>query len=306
MISREDRLKMFANEIGDIYDKDLKELATELIANADDYFFTVPASSSGKYHPPFDLGCGGLVRHTRCVAFMAMSIAESHCMSTMDRDSLIVAAIAHDIKKQGNGNGNHTVFEHPIYAKNYVLEIHKKINSAVPVDVVEKIANAVHSHMGKWGHDKEFIKGNNPLPMPSNEFEFALQTADYIASRKEIVDFKFRDTEAVVAVIEQPTNVEKKPITEMSLFELENYEMPFGKHKGKTLKEIKPTGYLDWILKQTDFANKDTQEIVRAYFNKLRESVTSDGREKVKEENKTYIAETASQSLPIDADDLPF
>ena len=306
MISREDRLKMFANEIGDIYDKDLKELATELIANADDYFFTVPASSSGKYHPPFDLGCGGLVRHTRCVAFMAMSIAESHCMSTMDRDSLIVAAIAHDIKKQGNGNGNHTVFEHPIYAKNYVLEIHKKINSAVPVDVVEKIANAVHSHMGKWGHDKEFIKGNNPLPMPSNEFEFALQTADYIASRKEIVDFKFRDTEAVVAVIEQPTNVEKKPITEMSLFELENYEMPFGKHKGKTLKEIKPTGYLDWILKQTDFANKDTQEIVRAYFNKLRESVTSDGREKVKEENKTYIAETASQSLPIDEDDLPF
>ena len=297
---------MFANEIGDIYDKDLKELATELIANADDYFFTVPASSSGKYHPPFDLGCGGLVRHTRCVAFMAMSIAESHCMSTLDRDSLIVAAIAHDIKKQGNGNGNHTVFEHPIYAKNYVLEIHKKINSAVPVDVVEKIANAVHSHMGKWGHDKEFIKGNNPLPMPSNEFEFALQTADYIASRKEIVDFKFRDTEAVVAVIEQPTNVEKKPITEMSLFELENYEMPFGKHKGKTLKEIKPTGYLDWILKQTDFANKDTQEIVRAYFNKLRESVTSDGREKVKEENKTYIAETASQSLPIDEDDLPF
>ena len=105
MISREDRLKMFANEIGDICDKDLKELATELIANADDYFFTVPASSSGKYHPPFDLGCGGLVRHTRCVAFMAMSIAESHCMSTLDRDSLIVAAIAHDIKKQGNGDG---------------------------------------------------------------------------------------------------------------------------------------------------------------------------------------------------------
>ena len=237
---------------------------------------------------------------------MAMSIAESHCMSTLDRDSLIVAAIAHDIKKQGNGDGNHTVFEHPTYAKNYVLEIHKKINSAVPVDVVEKIANAVHSHMGKWGHDKEFIKGNNPLPMPSNEFEFALQTADYIASRKEIVDFKFRDTEAVVAVIEQPTNVEKKPITEMSLFELENYEMPFGKHRGKTLREVKPTGYLDWILKQTDFANKETQDIIRVYYDKLRDSVTSDTREQIKAENKAYVAENVSQSLPIDEDDLPF
>ena len=38
----------------------------------------------------------------------------------------------------------------------------------------------------------------------------------------------------------------------------------------------------------------------------LRESVTSDGREKVKEENKAYVAENASQSLPIDEDDLPF
>ena len=82
--------------------------------------------------------------------------------------------------------------------------------------------------------------------------------------------------------------------------------MPFGKHKGKTLREVKPTGYLDWMLKQTDFANKDTQEIVRAYFNKLRESVTSDGREKVKNENKAYIAEGSAGNITINDDDLPF
>ena len=41
MISREDRLKMFANEIGDIYDKDLKEMETEIIVNGDDYFLRV-------------------------------------------------------------------------------------------------------------------------------------------------------------------------------------------------------------------------------------------------------------------------
>ena len=109
-----------------------------------------------------------------------------------------------------------------------------------------------------------------------------------------------------MAVIEQPTNVEKKPITEMSLFELENYEMPFGKHRGKTLREVKPTGYLDWILKQTDFANKETQDIIRVYYDKLRDSVTSDTREQIKAENKAYVAENVSQSLPIDEDDLPF
>ena len=304
MISREDKIKMFINEIGDIKDADLKAFATELIANADDYFFVVPASSSGKYHPPFDLGDGGLVRHTRLVAYMAKSLAESYCFSDYDTDCLIVAALAHDIKKQGNGDTGHTVWDHPILAMHYVQEIYGKTNFKVPAETIEKISNAVSSHMGKWGNEPRFCKGNTPLPMPVTEFEKALQAADYVASRKELTDFKFRDTEEV-NIVAQPKSV-LPPVNEMSLFELENYQMPFGKHKGKTLREVKPTGYLDWMLKQTDFANKDTQEIVRAYFNKLRESVTSDGREKVKEENKAYVAENASQSLPIDEDDLPF
>lgn len=295
---------MFINEIGDIKDADLKAFATELIANADDYFFVVPASSSGKYHPPFDLGDGGLVRHTRLVAYMARSLAESYCFSDYDTDCLIVAALAHDIKKQGNGDTGHTVWDHPILAMHYVQEIYGKTNFNVPADTIEKISNAVSSHMGKWGNEPRFCKGNTPLPMPVTEFDKALQAADYVASRKEITEFKFRDTEEV-NIVAQPKSV-LPPVNEMSLFELENYQMPFGKHKGKTLREVKPTGYLDWMLKQTDFANKDTQEIVRAYFNKLRESVTSDGREKVKEENKAYVAENASQSLPIDEDDLPF
>ena len=116
MISRDDKIKMFINEIGDIKDANLKAFATELIANADDYFFVVPASSSGKYHPPFDLGDGGLVRHTRLVAYMAKSLAESYCFSDYDTDCLIVAALAHDIKKQGNGDTGHTVWDHPILA----------------------------------------------------------------------------------------------------------------------------------------------------------------------------------------------
>ena len=304
MISREDKIKMFIDEIGDIKDADLKTFATELIANADDYFFVVPASSSGKYHPPFDLGDGGLVRHTRLVAYMARSLAESYCFSDYDTDCLIVAALAHDIKKQGNGDTGHTVWDHPTLAMHYVQEIYGKTNFNVPADTIEKISNAVSSHMGKWGNEPRFCKGNTPLPMPVTEFDKALQAADYVASRKEIIDFKFRDTEEV-NIVAQPKSV-LPPVNEMSLFELENYQMPFGKHKGKTLREVKPTGYLDWMLKQTDFANKDTQEIVRAYFNKLRESVTSDGREKVKEENKAYVAENVSQSLPIDEDDLPF
>jgi uncharacterized protein (DUF3820 family) len=302
MINREDKIKMFINEIGDIKDTDLKAFATELIANADEYFFSVPASSSGKYHPPFDLGDGGLVRHTRCVAFMAKSLAESYCFSEYDTDCLILAALAHDIKKQGNGDTGHTVWEHPELARDYVLETYEKGTFNISTEVINKIAKAVHSHMGKWGNHANFLKGNSPLPMPATEFEKALQAADYIASRKEILDFKFRDTEAV----EIPIQRKGKPASEMSLMELEEYVMPFGKHKGKTLREIKPSGYLDWMVKQTDFNNKETQEVVRAYFDKLREFTTSDGKQKVVMENKAYIAENTGQDIIIDNDDLPF
>ena len=304
-MERNDRLKLFANEIGDIKDTKLKTLATELIANADDYFFTVAASSSGKYHPQFDLGVGGLVRHTRCVAFFAKSLAESYCFSDNDKDALIVAAIAHDIKKQGDGKGSHTVWEHPTLASNYIFDIVESNKIDVPKKTVKMIANAVHSHMGKWGNYPEFTKGNEPLPMPSNEFEKALQAADYMASRKELLGFDFRPTEKVeMQVIEEQIN---KNYETLSLVELESYEMPFGKHKGKTLKEIKHSGngYLDWIVNAVDFNNKDTQNIVKAYFNKLRESVTSDGREKVKEENKEYLTEKVALTSN-EIDDLPF
>lgn len=303
MSNVEEKLKIFVNEINDIQDADLKKLAKSLIENADDYFFTVAASSSGKYHPPFDLGDGGLIRHTRCVIFMAESVAESLNMTQYDKDCLIVAALAHDIKKQGDGSGSHTVWEHPTYAKDYLYAVHKTSKSKVPKDVIDKIAGAIESHMGKWGHDSAFCKGNKPLPMPETEFEKALQIADYIASRKEITDFKFRPTEVTTSFVSNKN--EKKLITEMSLAELEMYEMPFGKHKGKTLKEIKPTGYLDWVVSQTDFNNKETQDIVKAYFDKLREFVTSDGREKVKQENIDFKKEQTNLSQE-ELDDLPF
>ena len=62
-----------------------------------------------------------------------------------------------------------------------------------------------------------------------------------------------------------------------------------------------PTGYFDWVLKQEDFNNVEAQNMIRAYVNKLQESVTSDGRDKVKAENKQYLKTVAAV-----ADDLPF
>jgi hypothetical protein len=76
-MNRADKLAMFSKEIESIVDDNLRKLAIEIIACADDYFFTIPASSTGKNHPPFSLGEGGLVRHTKCVVYMVECLCES-------------------------------------------------------------------------------------------------------------------------------------------------------------------------------------------------------------------------------------
>jgi uncharacterized protein (DUF3820 family) len=304
-MTRGEKISVFINELNYIKDDNLNAFARELIANAEDYFFTVPASSSGKYHPQFSLGVGGLVRHTRCVAYFAMGAGESYNFDQHTTDLLVIAALAHDIKKQGHISNGHTVREHPLYGADYVIEMQNKFPNFITKEDAEKIAGAVRSHMGKWEGTREWVKDTTKelFPMPKDGFEQALQMADYVASRKYILSFQFDETEYTITENDVPTKEVIDP-SKMSLFELENYVIPFGKHKGKTLRETKPTGYLEWILKQVDFNNKETQDIVRAYYNKLQESVTSNGREKVKEENISYIEQTKMTQDEID--NLPF
>jgi uncharacterized protein (DUF3820 family) len=153
---------------------------------------------------------------------------------------------------------------------------------------VQKICGAVASHMGKWEGTREWVKEPKELyPMPSNDFEKALQAADYVASRKAILEFDFPQTETVALPVTE-NKVNTVDIDGIPLSELENYVINFGKHNGKTFKEIKPTGYLDWMCKQEDFFKKDTQAAARRYLQLLQEG------------NKTVV------NNKNDVDNLPF
>lgn len=191
-MNKEDKIALFAKEINDIKDDGLRKLATEIIACADDYFFIIPASSTGKNHPPFSLGEGGLVRHTKCVVYMVKCLCESFNIDEYKRDMLIVAALAHDIKKQGDDGVGHTVHEHPLLAARYVCEVYFASDITILNGVVSIIADLISSHMGKWGADPKFIGDKKPLPMPESDCAKILQAADYIASRREILDFDFK------------------------------------------------------------------------------------------------------------------
>ena len=164
-----ERLTLFANELNDIQDNNLRQFAIQLLVNAPDYFFTIPASSTGQNHPYFAREIGGLVKHTRCVI----------------------------IKKQGNDASGYTVWEHPELAHNYILDMQKSYPDLISVEDATIIANAILSHMGKWQHDEKFVKNRKQFPLPTTLFEYAIQSADYIASRVELTGFAFRPTDGV-------------------------------------------------------------------------------------------------------------
>lgn len=171
-------------EIGWISTDTIRNFAKYCIDNLPDYFFTASASSSGKYHPYYALGNGGLVRHTKVAVTLAHELFNLEMFqkqfSEMEQDLILLSLILHDGKKQGSGMGSHTVFDHPIRAATFVKEYNSKYHMLT--DEQEKtVCNAISSHMGQWNTARNF---KAVLPKPVDKIQKFVHMCDYLASRK--------------------------------------------------------------------------------------------------------------------------
>lgn len=255
-MEKKDRLEIFKRELGYIHDDNIRKFAEKLLEECNDYFFTVPASSSGKYHPVMSLGDGGLVRHTKAVAYFANEFARAEVQfgkfDDRDCDLIVLCAIAHDIKKQGeNAETHHTVNEHPQLAAQFMKKINDEYNF-IDEDDMDTVFKAVSKHMGPWGE-----------PKPSSLFERTLFYADYTASRKEL-DIKFI-SDGINEPVERETYANPVDSPKMTV---DDYVFHFGKTKGMTIAESVKNNksYVDWILRTEGFSMTDVKELVREYY----------------------------------------
>jgi len=141
----------------------------------------MPASTSGKYHPQFSLGEGGLVRHIKvaCRILEEMFKNESFCNYDDHRKDLIrMALILHDGFKSGKTFSNHTVTEHPLLMADFLED--NQENLLLKKEEVNFVARLISTHMGPWTKDRE---GNEILPKPTTKDELLVHLCDYIASR---------------------------------------------------------------------------------------------------------------------------
>ena len=170
---------IFNKELTYIKNPKYRENAKKLIELLPDYFYEVAASSTGKYHPEFALGEGGLVRHTKVAVKLAYELANNE----------VIGSSFTDDEKHGKVKEKYVRFDHPILIANYIKE--NKDKTTFTDSEIEFLANVISSHMG--------IYNTNPysdvvLPIPHNKYQRFVHMCDFLASRK-FLDVKFENNE---------------------------------------------------------------------------------------------------------------
>lgn len=176
----------------------LCKFALELLNDIPTYFWTEAASSSGKYHPEFSLGDGGLARHSLMTYRWLMSLLEANEIDLGEYvPGMIVAALFHDCCKRGLPDSigvEHTKHEHPLLSAKFIvdraeqfandnkefIEMTADDEDSFKSDIAI-VASCIESHMGRWNTSNH---SDIILPKPKTSIQYMVHMADYCASRK--------------------------------------------------------------------------------------------------------------------------
>lgn len=216
-----------------IQDDEIRTFAYVLVDNLPGYIWEVGASSTGKYHPAYSLGYGGLMRHQIAVVRFLNFFFELEQYNTKftsrERDLMRVAGLVHDGRKSGEQSdyerSKFTKFDHPLQMANVIRGYDGQY---LTHDDIEFMAHCIESHMGMWNTDK---KSSVVLPKPTDEYQQFVHLADYLASRKDLT--------MAFEGYEQP---------KVELPDVNEYVLNFGKHSGKKLIDVYKyhRDYIDW------------------------------------------------------------
>ena len=246
----EQQKKLVEPILSTIKNDDIREFAEVLLDGIPDYIWHVGASSTGKYHPAYSLGEGGLMRHqiaaTRFLNFFLELEQYNTKFTDREMDLMRISILTHDGRKSGEqddyNRSKYTKFDHPIQMANVVRSYDGKYLSH---DEIEFVATCIESHMGSWNTDR---KSSVVLPKPMNVYQEFIHLADYLASRKDLT---------------MAFDVSEQPKTETVNLDYNTYVLNFGKYNGTKLVDLykKDKGYCMW-LKENSY-KKEVVEMIK-------------------------------------------
>ena len=177
------KVEEFEVELGYIKDETILEDCRTMIGALPDYFFLVPASSTGKYHPSYSLGEGGLLRHTKAAVRIGYELLQDPCIGNKytdnEKDIMLMGLLLHDGLKHGIPKERYVRFDHPLLMANYIME--HKADLLMSDEELELLCSVIRTHMGPWTKD---YNGEEVLEAPKTKYQNFVHMCDYLASRK--------------------------------------------------------------------------------------------------------------------------
>lgn len=162
----------FESAFHDPHWKEFVETAYRVCVPLD--FYLMPASMSGKHHQGYELGVGGLVRHTKAAMIVAKTLFPLYHYQDHEQDLLLAALALHDIAKPSK--------THPVEVRPLLEPIENDYYSEI-----EKVVPLIETHHGQWDC---FGK----LPRPKSSKQNFVHLCDYISSRKNIaIDINYQE-----------------------------------------------------------------------------------------------------------------
>ena len=181
-----DREKLIECELGYLKIAKVKNACLEVIKLVPDYFFVVPASSTGKYHPDYALGDGGLLRHSKAAIRIGYELLSDPAIgdkyTELEKDLMLMALLIHDGLKSGLEKEKYTRFDHPLLMADFLMDNEEVLG--LEVEEIEFLGDVIKTHMGPWTKD---YSGNDVLEKPKTKYQNFVHMCDFLASRKCIL-----------------------------------------------------------------------------------------------------------------------
>ena len=219
--------KAVFKELLDKFETDEMRLYCEdMIENIPDYIFSMPSSTSGKFHNVTQCQPHGQIYHIIMFGAimnyrLALKCNKEKFNDPIIRDAMRCVPIFHDAVKCGWNGSKFTVHDHPMLAGAWVRET--KVEHDIDDGIKEMIARMCERHSGEWTSSK---RSKVVLPEPKTEMEILVHECDILSSRTDI-DM-------------QPPDYLKSVFGEekIELPSIDDYVINFGKHKGEKLIDV--------------------------------------------------------------------
>lgn len=208
----------------------------DMIENIPDYIFTMPSSTSGKFHNATQCLPHGQIYHIIMFGAimnyrLALKCNKEKYNNPIHRDAMRCVPIFHDAVKCGWNGSSFTVHDHPMLAGTWVRET--KVEHDIDDEIKEMIARMCERHSGEWTSSK---RSKVVLPEPETDMEILVHECDILSSRSDI-DM-------------QPSDYLKGVFGEekVELPNVDEYVLTFGKYKDQKLVDVFKyhRDYLDW------------------------------------------------------------